>query len=258
MPSTNSYTRINRYGALCAEVYDTDKPFGHLPDTAFHVARLAGVDGPILEPACGTGRTLVPLLEAGHDVTGFDASPDMLARCQARCAERGLTPKLSQQRFEDFSYDQPFAVIIVPVGTFTLIDDYATAIAVLRRFHAHLAPGGLVILDIQPLASMAMRGSNQRSWTAENGDLLTMDGQHTRSDWLAQRIEYSCRYERWRDHKLVESELEPMAQRLWGLEEFRLALAATGFGDIEVTGDYRPGQPLQPRAGTLTFEARRG
>jgi len=129
--------------------------------------------------------------------------------------------------------------------------------AVLRRFHAHLAPGGKVILDIQPLASLAMRGANQRSWTAENGDLLTLDSQHTATDWLAQRIEYRIRYERWRDHKLVESELEPMAQRLWGLEEFRFALAAAGFGDIEVTGDYRTGRPGHPRANNLTFEATR-
>ncbi len=54
--SSNTFMRANRYGALCAEVYDTDKPFGALPDTAFHLARLAELDGPILEPACGTGR----------------------------------------------------------------------------------------------------------------------------------------------------------------------------------------------------------
>src|SRR5580700_5216019 len=172
MPS-NSFTRVNRYGALCAEVYDTDKPFGALADTAFHLPRLAQIEGPILEPACGTGRALVPMLEAGHDVTGFDASPDMLARCRARCEERGLAPDLSQQRFEDFSYDRKFAVIIVPVGTFTLIDDFATAMAVLRRFHAHLAPGGVVILDMDLLAALADRGEDRRSWTAENGDLLT-------------------------------------------------------------------------------------
>jgi SAM-dependent methyltransferase len=256
--SSNTFMRANRYGALCAEVYDTDKPFGALTDTAFHLARLSGVDGSILEPACGTGRTLVPLLEAGHDVTGFDASPDMLARCRARCEERGLSPDLSEQRFEDFSYDRRFAVIIVPVGTFTLIDDYATGLAVLRRFHAHLAPGGIVILDMQPLSALAATGAyDLRSWTAVNGDLLTIQGQRSRTDWLGQRIEGRCLYERWRDHKLVESVLEPMVQRFWGLEEFTLALEAAGFADVSVTGDYQKGA-LRPNARTLTYEARRG
>jgi SAM-dependent methyltransferase len=254
--SSNTFMRANRYGALCAEVYDTDKPFGALPDTAFHLARLAEIDGPILEPACGTGRGLVPMLEAGHDVTGFDASPDMLARCRARCEERGLAADLSQQRFEDFNYDRRFAVIIVPVGTFTLIDDFATAMAVLRRFHAHLAPGGAVILDIDRLANLAVDGEDRRSWTADNGDLLTVVGHVTRTDWLAQRTESRTRYERWRNHKLIDSELEPMAARHWGLEEFKLALAAAGFVDISIAGDYQRG-PLRAHARTLTFEARR-
>ena len=98
---SHSTTATNRYGALAAEIYDIDKPFGALPDTRFHLQRFAGFDRPILEPACGTGRTLVPLLEAGLDVTGFDQSPEMLERCRARCAERGLSPDLGQQRFED-------------------------------------------------------------------------------------------------------------------------------------------------------------
>jgi SAM-dependent methyltransferase len=255
--ASNSFTRINRYGALCAEVYDTDKPLGALPDTAFHLQRLSQIEGPVLEPACGSGRGLVPLLEAGRDVTGFDASPEMLARCRARCAERGFSPDLSQQRFEDFSFERRFAVIIVPVGSFTLIDDFAVALAVLRRFHAHLTPGGIVILDIQPLAALAASGEDRRSWTAENGDLITVQGQRTRTDWLAQRADGRIRYERWRDHKLIDCELEPMAQRFWGLEEFTLALEATGFAHVSVTSDYRPGSP-RPNARTLTFEARRG
>ena len=148
MPS-NSNTRVNRYGALAAEIYDIDKPYFFLPDTRFHLEWLAAVEGRILEPACGTGRTLVPLLDAGHDMTGFDASPDMLARCRAKCAERGHVPDLSQQRFEDFRYAEPFAAILVPVGTFTLIDDFAVAMSVLRRFRDHLKPGGRLVLDLQ-------------------------------------------------------------------------------------------------------------
>ena len=254
MPS-NANTRVNRYGALCAEVYDIDKPFFALPDTRFHLERLASADGRILEPACGTGRTLVPFLDAGHDMTGFDASPDMLARCRARCAERGHDPDLSQQRFEDFRYAEPFVAILVPVGTFTLIDDFATAMSVLRRFRDHLRPGGLLVLDLQSLGFLASRTEDRRSWTAENGDLITTHGQHFVTDWLNQRVEGRSRYDRWRDHVLVGSHMEPMAQRHWGVEEMRMALTVTGFADIRVVGDYDRSRP--PRAGDtwLTFEA---
>ncbi|HEY2179289.1 MAG TPA: class I SAM-dependent methyltransferase, partial [Caulobacteraceae bacterium] len=202
-------TLTNRYGSIAAEIYDIDKPIGAMPDTAFHLDRFAGFPGRILEPACGSGRTLVPLLQAGCDVTGFDPSPEMLDRCRALCAERGFSPDLTQQRFQDFAYDHPFEAILVPASSFTLIGDFTEAMAVLRRFHASLTPGGLVVLDIQPLAPLAASGEDRRQWTAGNGDLLTLEGKRVKTDWLAQRVDYAIRYERWRDNALVESQLEP-------------------------------------------------
>jgi SAM-dependent methyltransferase len=68
------------YGRLAAEVYELDKPVGSsFPGLRYYTRQLAGVTGRILEPATGTGRVLVPLLEAGFAVEGLDVSPDMLA-----------------------------------------------------------------------------------------------------------------------------------------------------------------------------------
>lgn len=254
---TKTNTKTNRYGSIAAEIYDLDKPIGALPDTAFHLQRLAGIEGRILEPACGSGRTLAPLLEAGHTVAGFDPSAEMIARCRALCADRGFSPELSEQRFEDFSYPEPFAAIVVPAGSFTLIAEFAQALAVLRRFHDHLEPGGLLVLDIQPVSFLIAKGEDRRSWTAENGDLLTCAGRRVATDWLNQRAENQYRYERWRDNRLIEAQLEPMAQRYWGLEEFTLALEATGFSGVTVTGGYRR-RPPKSGDRVLTFEATRG
>ncbi|WP_244649064.1 hypothetical protein [Neoaquamicrobium sediminum] len=69
----------NRYGKLASWVYDLDKPVGRsFGDVEYYLQRLAGCDGPVLEPAVGNGRILVPLLEAGLAVEGFDASEEML------------------------------------------------------------------------------------------------------------------------------------------------------------------------------------
>ena len=94
------------YRRLSAWVYDLDKPPGRsFGDIEFLRARLADCRGPILEPAVGTGRVLIPLLEAGLTVAGFDASDEMLERCRANCSARGLSPRLDKMRFEDFAYD---------------------------------------------------------------------------------------------------------------------------------------------------------
>lgn len=252
---SNSAMLTNRYGELAAEIYDIDKPLGALPDTRFHLDRFAGFGRPILEPACGTGRTLAPFLEAGHDITGFDASPDMLIRCRARCAAGGWEPDLSQQRFDDFRYERRFGAILVPVGTFTLIDDAAVALAVLRRFREHLEPGGVLVLDIQGLNFLAGATPDRRRWTAPGGDVLTCEGVRTATDWLSQRAETTYRYERWRDHRLVDTQIDLMAQRYWGLDEFRWALEAAGFADVSVCGGYERSRGPGASDRVWTFEA---
>lgn len=257
MPSDHAVAAqaTNRYGSIAAEIYDIDKPYFALPDTRFHLDRFARFERPILEPACGSGRTLVPFLQAGLDITGFDPSPEMLDRCRARCAEAGFAPDLSRQRYEDFAYGRRFGAILVPVGSFTLVDDFAAALAVLGRFHGHLEPGGVLVLDIQGLSFLAGGGSDRRRWPAPNGDVLTCEGLRTATDWLRQRAETTYRYERWRDGKLVEAEIDVMAQRYWGLDEFRLALEAAGFGGVSVCGGYERGREPRPRDRVWTFEA---
>lgn len=245
----------NRYGSIAAEIYDLDKPYFALPDTAFHLQRFAGFGRPILEPACGSGRTLVPFLEAGLDVTGFDPSPEMLDRARVRCAEAGFGPDLSRQAYEDFAYDRRFGAILVPVGSFTLIDDFAVGMDVLRRFRDHLEPGGVLVLDIQGLAFLASASRDRRRWTAPDGDLLTLDGERTATDWLRQRSETTYRYERWQGGRLVETQIEVMAQRYWGLDEFRMALEAAGFGDVSVTGGYDRSRGPRRADRVWTFEA---
>lgn len=252
---------LNPYGKLCTEIYELDKPPGSLFDPPYYLERLAGLDGPILEPAVGTGRLLIPLLEAGHEADGFDPSDPMLERCRAHCRARGLNARLWSARFQDFTCDRVYAAVIVPVSTFTFVDSFAEALAVLRRFHDVLRPGGLLLIDIPPPAGFwtGSAGSPDaiRTWTAENGDLLRFEAQHVDTDPLNQRSVAHMRYERWRDGRLVESELEVMAGRAWGMEEFRLTLEAAGFSDVGVTGGYRIGGTVRRGDRILNFEARR-
>ena len=53
----------------------------------------------------------------------------------------------------------------------------------------------------------------------------------------------------------MECQIDVMAQRYWGLDEFRLALEAAGFSDVVVCGGYD--RSRGPRQGdrVWTFEA---
>ena len=249
-------TLTNRYGSLCAEIYDLDKPPGSLNDIGYYQSRLKDLEGPILEAAVGTGRLLIPLLEAGLPVEGFDHSAQMLAVCEGHLQSRGLTARLQKAGFADFTSDQPYGAIIVPASSFILIDNYDAAVATLARFQDHLKPGGLLLIDLPPLSFYEVKAP-PRSWTAANGDRLTLVSQQERSDPIAQTRVNQDRYERWRDGKLVETELEYFAYRVWGLKEMELSLAALGFVDIEVCGNFRPGRVPKAGDGILNFSAKR-
>jgi SAM-dependent methyltransferase len=245
----------NRYGRLSAWVYDLDKPVGRsFGDIEFYRERLAGCAGAILEPAVGTGRFLIPLLEAGYTVEGFDASDEMLERCRANCGARGLAPPLQKMRFQDFHYDRRFAAIVLPVSSFELIADFDEALSVLRRFHAHLEAGGRLILDLESTNGFFDDGG-VRNWTTAAGDVLTLTDEHTDIDRLAQRTVSYLRYEHWRDGHLVDSELELFTLRWWGVREFELALKASGFSDVTLSGSYRPDRPPARDDRVITFEA---
>jgi SAM-dependent methyltransferase len=253
----NAPPAINRYGDMCAEVYVLDKPPGALGDSQYYIEALGRVGGPVLEAACGSGRLLIPLLEAGIDIRGFDQSESMLHQCRLACAERGLSPDLRRASFEEFSYDERFAAIVIAVGTFTLIDDFAAALAVLRRFHAHLRPGGRLFADLTPLSYLSGPADGLRSWTTPAGDMLRLQSHRIELDFLTQRRVSHDLYQRWRDGRLVEQELEVLACRQWGLEEFELALKQTGFADISVCGGYQPGRPPRANDRWWCFEASR-
>jgi SAM-dependent methyltransferase len=100
-----------------AEVYELDKPVGSsFPGLRYYTRQLAGVTGRILEPATGTGRGLVPLLEAGFAVEGLDVSPDMLAVCRQHCQDRGLDLVLREADMTTFAEPGAYQAIIIPAG----------------------------------------------------------------------------------------------------------------------------------------------
>jgi SAM-dependent methyltransferase len=72
--------------AHVAELYDQQETYN---DDVELLLKLSGPLGTrrILEPFCGTGRMLLPLALAGHEVVGLDCSPAMLARARLKIAQ---------------------------------------------------------------------------------------------------------------------------------------------------------------------------
>jgi len=110
------------YKKLCTQYYDLESHKDHAEALAFYLAQAELAQGPILEPMCGTGRFLIPLLEAGYSIEGFDASADMLAALYQKYACISTKkPPVWQQCIHEFSTEKRYKLIFIPYGSWGLI-----------------------------------------------------------------------------------------------------------------------------------------
>jgi SAM-dependent methyltransferase len=242
------------YGPLVAEVYELDKPVGStFRGLEYYTRQLAGVTGRILEPATGTGRVLVPLLEAGFAVEGLDISPEMLAVCRQHCRDRGLDPVLREADMTALGEPGAYEAIIIPAGSIMLLDGRDKVPRALAAFRKSLTPGGRLILDVE--APRPITGPEAMRYWERDPYLWTLQVMHTAYDRAANQTTSFLRYEKWRDGGLVATELQRFRLQYWSRAEFGRLLADAGFADISVTANYRDDRRPGPDSDVWTFHA---
>ncbi|MEM7348003.1 MAG: class I SAM-dependent methyltransferase [Chloroflexota bacterium] len=112
---------------------------------------LDGIETPILEIGCGTGRLLLPLSEAGYHLTGLDLSEVALAVAQHKLQASGLDQQSTVHQADMRHFDLPdknFNTAFIPLNTFMhclTIDDQ---LSTLQTINNHLAPKGELIIDL--------------------------------------------------------------------------------------------------------------
>jgi len=104
----------------------------------------------VLEIGCGTGRVAIPLARDGCSVTGIDIAEAMLAIARDKVERAGLADRVNllQADMRRFDLGARFDLAIAPINTFmhnATLNDQLDTLGCLRR---HLAPHGLLILDL--------------------------------------------------------------------------------------------------------------
>jgi SAM-dependent methyltransferase len=117
-------------------------------DLPFWIEIGRGAGGPLLDLGCGTGRVLLPLLEAGVDADGVDLYEPMLEQARKKATAKGFRPRLLAADMRDFAMPRRYARIIMAFNTFAHADTAEAQLETLRSCHAHLEPGGAVVLHM--------------------------------------------------------------------------------------------------------------
>ncbi|MFN2118814.1 MAG: class I SAM-dependent methyltransferase [Anaerolineales bacterium] len=248
---------MNSYRRLCTEFYDIDKPRPPDDAYAFYRGRAEQVKGPILEPMCGSGRFLLPLLAAGFDIDGMDASPEMLQACRLKAEARGLAPRLYEQFLHELELPRRYELVMIPGGSFGLVIEPALVKESLRRLHAHMSPGGTLILAIERLMPDQPEEEPWGGRWVQRSDGARIVISRLTQFSAEERISHSVhRYELIKDGQLLETEWEELDLRLYEAGEFTALLEATGFTGIQMHGGYDL-KPLEAVDDTIIYECRR-
>ena len=105
-----------------------------------------------LDVACGTGKSFLPLLRRGYTVTACDLSPAMAARARRRGRGHGVRVEVADMRRLPALCDGADLVTCLDDAVNYLLDPAQLRDA-LAGMRANLRPGGLLVFDVNTLAT---------------------------------------------------------------------------------------------------------
>jgi SAM-dependent methyltransferase len=135
--------------SLFAKFYDAYVGDYNL-DLSLYSALASKTQSPILEIGCGTGRVLLPLLQAGHAVTGVDISEEMLRLAEDKLQknhQRGRC-ELVNHNFVDQALPHVYGLALVTFYTFNYLLSPEDQKTFLNHVAESLLPGSVIVFHL--------------------------------------------------------------------------------------------------------------
>jgi SAM-dependent methyltransferase len=193
----------------------------------------------LLDVACGTGKSFMPLVRRGFDVTACDISPRMAARARRRSRGHGVRVHVADMRRLPLLCEGADLVTCLDDAVNYLLDGDELR-AGLSGMQRNLRPGGLVLFDVNTLATYRAVFCEGLTWRS---------GEHTYSSSGEPRrvcaggLFATTLRARRGDRLLAECR---HVQRHHPAGELRRALHAAGLEPLEIYGSGEDGSPVLP------------
>lgn len=215
-------------------------------DVEFALSVIGSEPKRILEIACGSGRILVPLAKAGHNVTGLDFDEYILSKIAPKAAGMdNITWRKADVISDDWG--SGFDVVVMAGNfLFNIITDmhYEKAQQLLIQKAANaLVPSGSVYIDYgytlhpenwfgKPGESVIWEGKDSDGNT---GCMVLLDGKFDKESGV---YKFVRRFElKLADGEVIAEDI-PSVKHFATLEEIYSWLSSAGFIVEEVYGDY--------------------
>jgi SAM-dependent methyltransferase len=132
----------------------------------------------IFEPACGTGRLLVKLGQAGYEVGGNDLNEKAVKYCNDRMERAGLPRSITVGDMADFRLKKKVDAAFNMINSFRHLPNEKAAIAHLNCMAEALNKGGLYLLGLH-LTPTDDDWTGEEQWHARRGNLSVISDLRT-------------------------------------------------------------------------------
>lgn len=201
----------------------------------------------LLDVACGTGASFLPMLSRGYRVTGCDISQRMLARAYAKAPDAVLHAA-DMRHLPAFGRFDLITCLDDPLNY--VLDD-VDMLAALAGFARNLAPSGLAVWDLNTLAQY--RGQFATDRVVVEGDMfVSWNAARTNADTQAGSlvdVKVDVFRRCWGDYWQRSSARH--RQRHWSVPEMEALCDRAGLRILDVRGQ-RPGAIIEARFDELT------
>ncbi len=228
-----------------ARYYDLDPvPFDDIP---FYLKEIPSPEVSILELGCGTGRVLIPLTKVCGYVHGIDSSEAMLAICERKLKEAGVSSQKASVSIGDIinleNLGRAFELIIAPYHVFQNLETDLEVEGFFKTVRNHLASGGSCIINTfntdPEILKKLQTGAENFDWEAKDGPY-----QITCSSWLRKidlekpTLYLDAIYRRYSAENLEEEVVGQIVLRCYYPNQLTEIIESHGFKVMGAWGGY--------------------
>ncbi|SHF72556.1 Methyltransferase domain-containing protein [Desulfofundulus australicus DSM 11792] len=109
----------------------------------------------VLDLACGTGNTTLPLARRGYQVTGLDLSPSMINVASKKAIEQKLKVNFLTADMRSFELEKPVDLVICFHDGLNYLADYKDMEKTFRQVRKNLVDGGMFVFDLNTIQWLA-------------------------------------------------------------------------------------------------------
>ncbi len=192
----------------------------------------------VFEPACGTGRILIKLAEAGYEVSGNDLNARAVKFCNDRLKRKKFPESVVVGNMADFTVKKKVDASFNMINTFRHLNNEADAVAHLKCMAEATNKGGLYLLGLHLIPADLNDRLTEESWTARRGNLQVNTFMWSKGIDTKKRAEYlGLTIDVWTPTKQIQIEDE-MNYRTYSMKQMNALLAKAPEWDVVATYDF--------------------